>query len=281
MHSPQPHPSNWYCDPAWISAVSGNAGATPLQLMRTKVKGVSALITPSWSTYAAMPGNASLESIKSSLDESKEPLIVADFPPGVSCDWKAPWMLHDLHTRWLEANGSGVFPQIPKHRAKQIRKGVNAGIHISTCTDLERMVRLHQNSRTRKSIPSNEQGLRSLLNVIFETPYHSSFIATNQKGEDIANAIFIHHSDATVYAFGGQFRSPISAIASVMLIQKGIESAQSLGHRVFDFGGSSDAGVDQFYAEFGAVKKMKQRVVRVKGLWKIWLKLTRPDLFNT
>lgn len=243
------------------------------------MKGVSALITPSWSLYAGMPGDAELDDIKSRLDESKESLIVADLPPGISCDWKAPWIVHNLHTRWLEANESGVFPQIPKHRAKQVRKGVHAGIQISTCTDLERMVKLHQNSRDRKSIPSNEKALRSLLKVIFETPYHSSFIATNQDGEDIANAIFIHHSDATVYAFGGQFRSPVSALASVMLIQKGIESAQSLGHKVFDFGGSADAGVDQFYAEFGAIQKVKQRVVRVRGPLKIWLKLTRPDLF--
>jgi hypothetical protein len=66
-----------------------------------------------------------------------------------------------------------------------------------------------------------------------------------------------------------------------MLIAEGIKAAQSLGHQIFDFGGSQDSGVDQFYREFGAKKVPRFRAIRVRPLYRWWLNLTRPDLFRS
>jgi hypothetical protein len=83
----------------------------------------------------------------------------------------------------------------------------------------------------------------------------------------------------TVYAFGGQKRSSVSGLATVLLIEQGIRDAAAIGNRIFDFGGSSDPGVDRFYAEFGAEKVPRQRAVRMAWWARPWLRLMRPDLF--
>ena len=65
-----------------------------------------------------------------------------------------------------------------------------------------------------------------------------------------------------------------------MLIEQGITDAGALGNKIFDFGGSTDPGVDRFYAEFGAEKHYRERAVRVDPWAKPWLKWMRPDLFT-
>lgn len=278
MHTPATLPSCWYSDPRW-STNDSTAG-----LMHARIKGIPALITPPWALYAT-PGNLIPDAHEINhavrlFEEHSASLIVWDLPPNIRATLPKKWHVITKHTRQLYPDSSGLFAPLPKHRQKQIRKAEGAGIRLIPCSDVERMLALHQLSRHRKNIASDAAQLRKLLKTIFATPFHSSYMAVDADGNDIANAVFLHHLNETVYGFGGQVRSQYSAIATTLLISKGMEHAQELRHDTFDFGGSEDRGVDQFYSEFGAAKVPRLRAVLAKRPFRRWLKWTRPDLFR-
>jgi hypothetical protein len=253
-------------------------------LIHTHIKGIPALITPPWALYAApsnsIPDTHEIQRAMRIFEQASAPLIVWDLPPNARHDFPSKWHVKEKHTRQLQCDSKGFFPALPKHRQKQIRKAERTGIRLIPCTDVERMLALHQLARHRKNITSDASQLHALLTAIFDTPFHSSYVAVDAQGNDMANAVFLHHMSQTIYAFGGQQRSQHSAIATTLLISKGIEDAQTLGHDRFDFGGSEDRGVDQFYSEFGAVKVPRQQAVLAKRPFRRWLRLTRPDLFR-
>jgi len=278
MHTPATHPTCWYSDPKWLA--NGSTGG----LMHARIKGIPALITPPWALYAtpsnSIPDTHEFQRAMRLFEQASASLIVWDLPPSVRTDFPPSWHVIVKHTRQLQTDAEGLFPPLPKHRQKQIRKADSAGIQLIPCTDVKRMVALHQLARHRKNIASDASQLHALLTAIFDTPFHSSYVAVDADGNDIANAVFLHHLNETVYAFGGQNRSQYSAIATAMLISQGIEHAQELGHDTFDFGGSEDRGVDQFYSEFGAVKVPRLQTVLAKRPFRRWLRWTRPDLFK-
>ena len=85
-----------------------------------------------------------------------------------------------------------------------------------------------------------------------------------------------------IYGFGGQFRTEKrgrSSRATVLLIGTAMRHAATHGAKTFDFGGSQDKGVDRFYAEFGAERIPKVRLVRIRGWWTPILRWRRPELF--
>lgn len=282
MNSAAAHPHSWFADPIWFKAVRCQNERNVAGLCSARITGVRAMITPPWALHVGKNFTSdSIEVYRHELEDLPASAIVCDLPPGTTCDWPAPWLLQERHTRWLQANDEAVFPELPKHRRKQLRKAEQTGLKISTCLEVKRVLSLHQQARERKSIASNHRTLEPLLQTILNSPYQSSFIVTDSEGNDVANALFLHDADRTIYAFGGQKRSPQSSLATVMLIAEGIKAAQSLGHQIFDFGGSQDSGVDQFYREFGAKKVPRFRAIRVRPLYRWWLNLTRPDLFRS
>jgi hypothetical protein len=69
-------------------------------------------------------------------------------------------------------------------------------------------------------------------------------------------------------------------LATVLLVAKALEQARETGFERFDFGGSQDAGVDAFYAEFGGVKQAKLRAMLWNPGWGLPFRWLRPDLFR-
>ncbi len=278
MPSFTPHPTSWYADNGWIEALGLEAVQSSAPLMAARVKGVPAWITPSWALESHV--NASkLASLCTELDAVHVPLVVCDLPPGLRGTWGPSWQVQSRHTRWLQADEAGAFPNRPKHRTKQARKGEERGLRIEATNDLDVLLALHQNARERKSIASDARKLSAVLAWVLASDHQSTYVVKDETDTAIASATFLHDSGRTIYAFGGQLRSPLSGLATVMLIEQGITDAGIIGNNVFDFGGSADPGVDRFYAEFGAEKQYRERAVRVAPWAKPWLKLMRPDMF--
>ena len=277
LHSPHPH--SWFNDSEWIHAL----GLTPMpaggSLVIGSVKGVPAWHTPPWALEVGGLESGDLDTWRQVLEEASIGLVVCDLPPAMDCDWGAPWHVQQRHTRWLTCDDSGQFPPLPKHRAKQARKALTKGITLESTSEVNTLVSLHQMARDRKSIPSDAQALERLFGWMVQSPHQTSYIARDGDGIPVASATFLHNAGRTVYAFGGQRRSPISGLATVLLIEQGIRDAAAIGNRIFDFGGSSDPGVDRFYAEFDAEKVPRQRAVRMAWWARPWLRLMRPDLF--
>lgn len=278
MSSPTQHPDSWFNDPHWLKALRVEQAIENAALARQRVKGISAAITPPWALEC---GNVNIDverTLRRALESAALPLVVCDLPPGVPCDWDKPWTVQQKHTRWLQA-ADGQFPSLPKHRSKQVRKALAQGLRLEPSTDVALLLQLHQQVRERKSIPSDVAALERLLAWILSSPHQSSYVVNDVDNRAIASATFLHNNGRTVYAFGGQKRSKVSALATVLLIQQGIHDAEKVGNEIFDFGGSADEGVDRFYAEFGAHAEPRFRAILASKWVRPWLRALRPDLF--
>jgi hypothetical protein len=278
MSSPTQHPDSWFNDPHWLKALRVEQAIENAALARQRVKGISAAITPPWALEC---GNVNIDverTLRRALESAALPLVVCDLPPGVPCDWDKPWTVQQKHTRWLQA-ADGQFPSLPKHRSKQVRKALAQGLRLEPSTDVALLRQLHQQVRERKSIPSDAAALERLLAWILSSPHQSSYVVNDAHNRAIASATFLHNNGRTVYAFGGQKRSKVSALATVLLIQQGIHDAEKVGNEIFDFGGSADEGVDRFYAEFGAHAEPRYRAILASKWVRPWLRALRPDLF--
>lgn len=273
------HPHTWFSDPNWLKAMGLHSATEGLVLAKGSIKGISSWYTPPWALEGGGLENEELGKWRVVLEEAPVGAVVCDLPPAANCDWEMPWKVQQRHTRWLCCDASGDFPPLPKHRAKQVRKGQSKGIQLAISKDVDTLVSLHQQARERKAIASDGKALKRLFQWIVQSPHQTSYIARSVDGIPIASATFLHNADRTIYAFGGQRRSELSGLATVMLMDQGIQDAAAIGNRVFDFGGSADPGVDRFYAEFGAEKVVRHRVMRVAWWARPWLRLVRPDLF--
>jgi hypothetical protein len=278
MASLTQHPNSWFSDPSWLQALQLEQAVDSAALARQRIKGIPAAITPPWALETSEITIDHGQALRRALESAALPLVVCDLPPGVPCTWEKPWIVQHKHTRWLQAI-DGQFPPLPKHRSKQVRKAVAQGLRLEPCADVALLLQLHQQVRERKSIPSDAAALKRLLTWILTSPHQSSYVVNNDQNQAIASATFLHNNGRTVYAFGGQERSNVSALATVMLIQQGIRDAEAVGNDIFDFGGSADEGVDRFYAEFGAHAEPRWRAILVKGWARPWLRMLRPDLF--
>ena len=289
MQPPSPHTNSWFIDEQWCRLTTSTdpwIGPNGLIMGQVTIKGIRGLITPPWALHTEWEEKGSdhvtnLDAIRDSLEQQKRPLIVLDFPIGTDCNWNAPWMVQESHTRILAWKpGDSGHEQWPKHRIKQVKKGATKGIRIETSNDINEVLALHQMARERKEIPSNSETLKNLLKHILKSTHQSSLIARDEHGSAIANAVILHNKGRSIYAFGGQKRSSLSALASVMLIHSAIDIARQIGQTSFDFGGSRDPGVDRFYAEFGAKRVIKHRAVLCRKPQAWWLRWVRPDLFR-
>lgn len=278
MASPTQHPDSWFSDPQWLQALQVGQAVDSAALARLRIKGIPAAITPPWALETGEVTSDHVQALRRALESSALPLVVCDLPPGFPCMWEKPWIVQQKHTRWLKAV-DGQFPPLPKHRSKQVRKALAQGLHLEPCADVALLLQLHQQVRERKSIPSDAAALKRLLSWILTSPHQTSYVVYDDQNRAIASATFLHNKGRTVYAFGGQERSNVSALATVLLIQQGIRDAEAVGNDIFDFGGSADEGVDRFYAEFGAHAEPRFRAILVKGWAHPWLRVFRPDLF--
>ena len=278
MASPTQHPDSWFSDPQWLQALQVGQAVDSAALARLRIKGIPAAITPPWALETGEVTSDHVQALRRALESSALPLVVCDLPPGFPCMWEKPWIVQQKHTRWLKAV-DGQFPPLPKHRSKQVRKALAQGLRLETCADVALLLQLHQQVRERKSIPSDAAALMRLLTWILTSPHQTSYVVYDDQNRAIASATFLHNKGRTVYAFGGQERSNVSALATVLLIQQGIRDAEAVGNDIFDFGGSADEGVDRFYAEFGAHAEPRFRAILVKRWAHPWLRVFRPDLF--
>ena len=269
-------------DRAFPDCIHDAAGRRGTQHMRL---GLTALTTLPW---AQDIGHApDLDTLRSTIADADEPLVVLDLPAGMSppdlASIRHAWAVKRHTQQHSLATGEDPVESWPHHRRKQWRRAEREGMTAERTQDVNLLVQLHQAARQRKGIPSDGTALQHLLNHLLQEPDTHAWLVRGQDGEPIAGGLFHGAGDGRcIYGFGGQFRGQkagISSRASVLLIGTAMRHAAGQGSRVFDFGGSQDPGVDRFYAEFGAEAIPKWRAVRIRGVWRPILRWRRPDLF--
>lgn len=260
-------------------------------LFKTNLKGIPALFTPPW----ALDCGLSLESNSAeqytsfikALGKRKEPYITVDLPPcsddlskGLSTAVIKQYTPTDFRVQWRHTRILDIPTKLPANRRKQVNKAERELISCELTEDWSNIILLHDESRNRKDLSIDSNQLKTLLNAISGESYSFALEAKNADGECIASGGFIMASSyRCIYAFGGQKRGPNSAIATVAMLNYAMTVAEQKGATEFDFGGSTDPGVDRFYKEFGAVSVPKPRLIRTSWWLTQILKIIRPDLF--
>ena len=247
--------------------------------------GLNALTTPPWAQDIGR--HADPDAIAELLSNPAAPLVVLDLAPGEPVPLKLPtdrWAL-ERHTRQIKLDaGTDPVEMWPSHRRKQWKRAEREGMTAAQTKDVDTLIALHQASRKRKGVASDAAALEGLLTELLKEPETHAWIVRSETGNTLAGGVF-HSTDdhRCVYGFGGQFRNGTpgdTSRASVLLIGTAMRHAAENGVGCFDFGGSTDPGVDRFYGEFGAEKIEKFRLVHVARSWRLLLRLRRPDLFS-
>lgn len=258
-------------------SIEGNFG----RLQLAKIQGLPALITPSWSLDTGFQGSSwgkgHDEEVLGAMRSVSARLAVVDLPAGTELNEVGECHVQYRHTRIFN-----LTMELPGTRRKQVRRAERLGFRVVKDVDaVSKMVELHQASRARKRIASDEQALFRLLNALSSADGALSLFVEDEQGERIAGGVFLRTGiDTMLYAFGGAFRSPQSSLASVLLLDEAMQRARQLGCTHFDFGGSQDQGVDRFYAEFGSEAVSKPRLVYCAPGWKWYWRWRRPDLLR-
>ena len=275
----------WLCGDWWTA----NAGEQQVRLTSSKFGGVISLaLTPPWALHCnLLDSKEGQQQFALELKGIRTKLGVVDLGPHASPNLTPPrgWLAVVRHTRQVRLDARSALT-FPKSRLKQenrfLRDGGWVEVHEGSAPAWNEVHRLHVESRERKNLASREKQLRELLNRISPEPWTFAVVAKTAAGTCIASGGFVLLEDGTcVYSFGGQRRSSESGRASVAMLLAAMRHASSLGCTLFDFGGSQDPGVDQFYSEFGAdVVKMTRWV---KAPWwfswlfpRTWRTWTRP-----
>ena len=259
-------------------------------LCKTSLKGIQGVITPPWAIDCGLQltnyNGDNYSKFIESLSARPEQLLVIDIPPcsedtaisfstavvkqNTPQNFRVQWN----HTRILDLPAT-----LPSNRNKQVSKAQREGISCELVSDWSNVHRLHDHSRKRKDLANNSTQLGKLLNAISSESYSFAIEAKDSSGDCISSGGFVIENKRCIYSFGGQKRVALSAVATVSMLHFAMEVALTKGAEKFDFGGSSDPGVDRFYKEFGAHQIPKARLIRSSWWLTPILKTLRPDLF--
>lgn len=267
---------------AFPDIIHDASGRRTLQHMRF---GLRALTTPPWAQDIGVPEG--LDGLGRVLSDARQPLVVLDLPAGMEPGhaWPHGGRWQERHTRQIPLHkDSDPVEAWPTTRRKQLRRAEREGMLAERCDDPDMMVALHQAARVRKGITSDASALGTLLEELFSERETHGWVVRNADDKVLAGGVFHGAGDGRcIYGFGGQHRTDQpgdSSRASILMIAAAMREAATLGAGTFDFGGSMDQGVDRFYAEFGADKVPKYRLVRIAPVWRPLFRLARPDLFK-
>ena len=270
-----------FASPAWAGQNDASIRLPQghLALAVGRLKGFLPLLhTPSWALHGDLHGNlATQKAVLAEAVQLPQSIKVLDLGPRAHAELKPPqgWTEVRRHTRQVTMPIEGEV-HLPKNREKQARRFEREGgtVAVSSGHDAiawSHVERLHAASRDHKGLASHHRRLAPLLQRLATEAWTFAVTASNAEGKVIASGGFVLLQCGTCdYAFGGQERSKESGRASVAMLCEAMQTAQRMGATTFDFGGSQDAGVDKFYAEFGGVPVAMRRWVKAP-FWFKWV----------
>lgn len=263
---------------SWLNNCGGEysifkTNNTSSALSRFSMRGIKVLATPPWALDCGLSINCTQSDfveLTACWFSRPESIKLIDLPPS---DSNTTFIkLHTpagFKTQWRHTRQINLHSPLPPTRRKQIRRAERTGITCKLVDDWKYVTELHAESRSRKNLKSNNTQLSKLLMAISSEAFSFAVEAIDSNGNCIAAGGFVFAApDTCLYSFGGQIRSQYSGIASISMLAFAMTHAFEKGASIFDFGGSTDPGVDQFYKEFGAKSVPRARLIAV--VW--WLR---------
>lgn len=138
---------------------------------------------------------------------------------------------------------------------RNIKQAKKNGIYITTSSNNKAIIDAFQST---KNISVDIYLLNRLLDVVKQNATLHIFHALNQEHQFLAGAILFEYANRLYYIFSGTSEQARNTGASHLLIDH-IIKLNSEKKCIFDFEGSDQANLQQFYLGFGAEKTMYYR----------------------
>tara|TARA_B000000475_G_C15977489_1_gene439613 strand:- start:102 stop:1013 length:912 start_codon:yes stop_codon:yes gene_type:complete len=146
-----------------------------------------------------------------------------------------------------------IWKNMSGKRRTEIRKSINNEIKISSDGSLETFYTLYHDTFSRKNRkpPYSKAFINNLINVCLERKSGKLLFSKNQEGTTLSSAFFVWDNKKTYYLLGGLNSKENTMGAQSLLLWEAIKHSLE-SSRSFDFEGSMDKGVGQFFSSFGS-----------------------------
>lgn len=262
---------------AWIHYDASGLPVAALPYGRTRIRGMSALITPPCTQWVSLlkrpdcagqlPENpiAGLP-VTSIQDLSVRPDATAlmTAPRGTTFTVKYSYIIPAEKTTDNRRSGynEGLKRNIRQAEQEyQLRDSTDIEEFLALCRLSYKAQQLHPPSWQNRVIPEIVKELWA------RNCGHISVAESNGK---VIAAILIGWDQATAYYLaGGRMAGEQGASAHALLLDQAVRSAGEQG-RAFDFEGSMQAGIANFFQSFGAIPSGYWNFRRYRGMGRIW-----------
>jgi hypothetical protein len=278
-----------YAAPWWLNAVCGPQGWDTIALTddtgntscvipfyKTRLYGMSAIITPPMTQWLpVLKSNFSdayslsdfLRSLPTSsvLDLTIKPEKNTILPgSGYRINFKYSYViqLHDTKEKFRQYYNEGLRRNV---------KEAETNYTISSSEDIQTFLTLCESSyRHRKTKPPSwlAQIITRVMNALIENRSGMITLAFHQ-GVAIAGILVGWDSDTTYYLIGGRQIGEQGASAHALLLDQAVSEAQARNHK-FDFEGSMNPGIANFFQSFGSVPESYWQIRKYSGPGIIW-----------
>jgi hypothetical protein len=276
-----------YSSPWWLDAVCGLEGwesailrdqqnqvvaALPYHI--TRIRGLSAVITPPLTQWVSLLQNSKQETIMESSMLLKLPsssILDLCLRPG-----SARSIQDERHP--VQQKYSFIIPA----GENDFRAGYNEGLKrnlreaennytLSEPDDLSTLLALCDSTYQQRKMKPPGWFNRVVTNVYGELRNRQcgKMMLASHHGEIIAGILTGWDHASTYYLAGGRTGNEQGASAHALLLDHAIHEAR-LGQRAFDFEGSMEPGIANFFQSFGARPVPYWRVRKFTGMGKLW-----------
>lgn len=210
--------------------------------------------------------------IKSESSEEKEAKLMSELINSLPKVSKFQMNLHSNFTNWLpfywdgysqttfytyvldrKNNEDSVWENMSGKRRTEIRKSLNNKITITSDESLDTFYNLYEDTFSRKNRrpPYQKEFLNNLITTCMQRKSGRLLFSKNQEGTPLSCAFFVWDKKNTYYLIGGLNARENTFGAQSLLLWEAIKDSLE-SSRSFDFEGSMDKGVGQFFSSYGA-----------------------------
>tara|TARA_B110000003_G_C16552464_1_gene497187 strand:+ start:70 stop:984 length:915 start_codon:yes stop_codon:yes gene_type:complete len=213
-----------------------------------------------------------LFNIKPKNNTEKKAKLISELIAGLPSVYKFQMNLHPNLTNWLpfywkgysqttyysyvldyEIDEESIWKNMSGKRRTEIRKSLNNEIIISSNESIETFYALYGDTffRKKRSPPYKKEFLGNLINACLERKSGRLLFTKNKEGTPLSCAFFVWDDKKTYYLLGGLNAKENTLGAQSLLLWEAIKYSME-SSRSFDFEGSMDKGVGQFFSSFGS-----------------------------
>jgi hypothetical protein len=239
--------------------------------LKTKLKGISAIIDPSYAPHCGLfiiDSNEIgfkrnqrikdiMEGITQCLHNRTEKIISLSFPPEYQDFQSAQWKGFEVRVKYtyrlslLPSMGEIISSYDPKLKSS-LQKFIQREINVDSEVEPAELINMISKLQKERNLKKKNDFLKSIIGN-FYSAFPKNIIACKLIHDaEIANVTFcIHGKSICYYALGALNKNVKAKNAGAICIHYSISQAHQKGLKIFDFEGSSIPAIESFFRSFG------------------------------